>query len=71
MMQTMPVFALTDLKPGDALMILAMKGTDPGKVTAITMLAGVDAIFSATPANQRPMMLGNWSIDGGGGGGVP
>src|SRR5580658_8170642 len=71
MMQTMPTFALTDLKTGDALMVLAMKGADPGKVTAITMLAGVDAIFSATPANQRPMMLGNWSVDMGGGGGVP
>jgi hypothetical protein len=71
MMQTMPTFTLADLKAGDALMILAIKGTDPGKVTAITMLAGVDAIFSATPANQRPMMLGNWSVDMGGGGGVP
>jgi hypothetical protein len=72
MMERMPTFTLAELKPGDALMILAAKGADPGKVTAITMLAGVDAIFSATPASQRPMMLGNWSIDmGGGGGGVP
>jgi hypothetical protein len=72
MMERMPTFTLAELKPGDALMILAAKGADPGKVTAITMLAGVDAIFSATPASQRPMMLGNWSMDmGGGGGGVP
>jgi hypothetical protein len=72
MMERMPVFTLAELKPGDALMILAAKGADPGKVTAITVLAGVDKIFSATPASQRPMMLGNWSVDmGGGGGGVP
>ncbi len=72
MMQTMPTFTLAELKPGDALMILAAKGSDPAKLTAITVLAGVDAVFSATPASQRPMMLGNWSIDmGGGGGGVP
>jgi hypothetical protein len=71
MMERMPAFTLAELKPGDALMILAAKGADPGKVTAITMLAGVDAIFSATPASQRPMMLGNWSVDMGGGGGVP
>ncbi len=72
MMERMPAFTLADLKPGDALMILAAKGAGPGRVTAITMLAGVDPIFSATPASQRPMMLGNWSVDmGGGGGGVP
>jgi hypothetical protein len=68
MMQSMPAFTLAELKSGDALMILAAKGADPGKVTAITILAGVDAIFSATPASQRPMMLGNWSVDMGGGG---
>ena len=39
--------------------------------TAITMLAGVEPILSATPPSQRPMMLGNWSVDAGGGGGVP
>jgi hypothetical protein len=71
MMERMPAFTLAELKPGDALMILAAKSADPGKVTAITMLAGVDKIFSATPASQRPMMLGNWSVDMGGGGGVP
>ena len=66
MIERMPAFKLGELKPGDALIISAGKGGDA--LTAITMIAGVEPILSATPANQRPMLLGSWSIDAGGGG---
>ena len=68
MIERMPVFTLADLKPGDALIISGGKGSDPGLILALTLLAGVEPILSAVPASQRPMMLGGWSIDAGGGG---
>jgi hypothetical protein len=71
MIERMPVFTLAELKPGDALIISGGKGSDPGLITALTMLAGVEPILSAVPASQRPMMLGGWSVDAGGGGGTP
>jgi hypothetical protein len=72
MIERMPVFTLAELKPGDALIISGGKGADPGLITALTMLAGVEPILSAVPESQRGMMLGGWSIDAGGGaGGTP
>ncbi len=73
MIERMPNFKLSELKPGDALIISASKGSDPGAamLSAITMIAGVEPVLSAVPASQRPMLLGNWSVDAGGGGGTP
>ena len=71
MIDRMPQFKLNELKPGDALIISGAKGADPAVITAITIIKGVEPILSATPASQRPMVLGNWSTDVGGGGGVP
>jgi hypothetical protein len=63
MIERMPAMGLADLKPGDALIVSATKGLDVAQMTAITLLAGVEPILSATPASARPMMLGNWSLD--------
>ena len=59
-----PTMLLTDLKPGDAVMIVATQGALPDSVTAITLLGGVEPILAATPKNSQPVTLSPWSIGG-------
>jgi co-chaperonin GroES (HSP10) len=71
----LPNKTIADLKVGDAVMIVASQ-PDPGsaKVTAVTLLSGVEPILAATPGAPA-MTLSPWSIggegapEGGGGGG--
>ncbi len=77
MLSRLPTQTLADLKPGDAVMIVATSPSgDSAKSTAVTVLAGVDAILTA-PSGQS-MTLTPWSVGGGepsdaggGGGGGP
>jgi uncharacterized membrane protein YgcG len=57
-----PAIPLTDLKKGDAVMLVSTQGTSD--VTAITLLAGVEPLLEA-PASQD--LLANWSMDTSGG----
>jgi hypothetical protein len=64
MLEHMPALKLEELKPGDAIIVASTEGTDPGQVTAITLLAGVEPILSAAPGgSQRAVMLGSWNLD--------
>jgi hypothetical protein len=64
MLDYMPAIKLADLKPGDAIIVSSTEGADPGQVTAITLVAGVEPILSAAPAGtQRARMLGSWNLD--------
>ena len=67
MMPRLPAIKLTDLKIGDAVMVVASEPS-PGASTvdAITLLSGVEPILTANP--NGGMSLG-MSIGGGGGGG--
>ena len=73
MLSRLPIEPLSDLKVGDAVMIVASE-TAPGsdKVTAVTMLSGVEPILAATPSGSPAMTLSPWSVGGaapeGGGG---
>lgn len=69
MLSRLPTESLTDLKPGDAVMIVASEPS-PGstKVTAVTMLSGVEPILAATPSGAPAMTLSPWNVGGGGGG---
>ena len=62
MLARLPTETLGGLKQGDAVMIVATApATDAGdKATAITLLAGVDAILAA-PAGQSTT-LSPWSV---------
>jgi co-chaperonin GroES (HSP10) len=72
----LPNKTIADLKVGDAVMIVASQ-PDPGsaKVTAVTLLLGVEPILAATPNGGPAMTLSPWNIggegapEGGGGGG--
>ncbi|MCX6595690.1 MAG: hypothetical protein NTV70_04925 [Acidobacteria bacterium] len=69
MMDRMPAAKLSELKPGDALIIASTAGKQSGQVTAITVMAGVEPILTA-PSKNRQAMLGGWNLDMGGGGGM-
>lgn len=59
----LPVASLSDLKKGDAVMIVTTPGAASGAVTAITLLSGVDAILAASPTgNQQAELLAPWNL---------
>lgn len=62
----LPNGSLADLQKGDAVMIVSTAGGDSGAVTAITLLAGVDPILTATP--KATSLLSPWSLNPSGGG---
>ena len=71
MLERWPAIKLEDLKPGDAIIVSSTEGADPGQVTAITLVAGVEPILTAAPAgSQRARMLGSWNLDIDMGGGM-
>lgn len=66
MIDRSPTIQIADLKPGDAVLILTTKGSDPSRVTCVQLLAGVDPILTASPNSTRDL-LGGWNLGGGGG----
>ncbi len=56
-----PTIQLSDLKKGDAVMLVSTEGT--ADVTAITLLAGVEPLLEAPAASQN--LLANWSMSSG------
>jgi co-chaperonin GroES (HSP10) len=74
MLGRLPSVTLAELKAGDAVMVVASEsGPGNDKVTAVTMLSGVEPILAATPSGTPTMTLSPWSVGGGapdsGGGG--
>jgi hypothetical protein len=75
MLSRLPTETLSDLKVGDAVMVVASQQT-PGSpdVSAVTLLSGVEPILSATPKGEAAMNLSPWQVGGGApdaGGGSP
>lgn len=67
MLDRLPAIQLADLKPKDAIMISTTSGSDPSKVTAVMLLAGVEPVLTAAPTATRDIMSG-WNLGGGEGG---
>ncbi len=67
MLSHLPNGTLADLQKGDAVMIVSTEGTDSGAVTAITLLAGVDAILTASPNQSVSTLLSPWLLGASGG----
>ena len=64
MLQRTPAVQLGDLHKGDAVMIVATQGT-PAAATAVTLLAGVEPLLTASPAASQSMFSASWSLGGG------
>jgi co-chaperonin GroES (HSP10) len=58
----MPAASLSDLQKGDAVMIVSTQPNETGEVKAITLLAGVEALLTASPSATQAMMLSPWSL---------
>jgi hypothetical protein len=65
MLQRTPPVQLSDLHKGDAVMIVATQGT-LGSATAVTLLAGVEPILTASPSASQSMFSASWNVGGGG-----
>ncbi len=62
----LPQGSLTDLRVGDALMVVATQPqADSISLTAITLLSGVEPILAATPSGTPSMTLSPWNFGGG------
>jgi preprotein translocase subunit YajC len=66
MLGRLPNSTLADLQKGDAVMIVSTQGGGSGKVSAITLLAGVEPILAAAPT-QSYSLLSPWSLNSSGG----
>lgn len=68
MLERIPAITAADLKTGDAIIISSTVGASADQVTAIMLLAGVEAIL--TKPGTREMSLGDWNVGGGDLGGI-
>jgi hypothetical protein len=70
LLDRLPPLPLAELKSGDAIMVSTTAGSDPGRVTAITLLAGVEPLLTASPSATRDILSG-WNLGSGGEAGEP
>ena len=63
MLERAPAITLAELKQGDAIIISSTTGAQPGRVTAITVVAGVEPILTAAPQGERGQLGGAWTFD--------
>jgi hypothetical protein len=45
-LERMPRLTLAEIKPGDVIAVSSTVGTDPSKLTAITLVTGVDVVLA-------------------------
>ncbi|HLL15975.1 MAG TPA: hypothetical protein VK388_12970 [Pyrinomonadaceae bacterium] len=63
MLERMPRTTLGELKPGDMIVVSSTSGADPARLTAIALVAGIDAVINAMPAGAaRPNVGGGQDL---------
>jgi hypothetical protein len=63
MLERMPQTTLAELKAGDMIIVSSTSGADPTRLTAIALVAGVDALINAMPAGAaRPNVGGGQDL---------
>jgi hypothetical protein len=66
LLETQPTIQLADLKAGDPVVVTGSSGTDMSKLTATSLVAGVEPILRAAPANGPDPLGGSWNLGDGG-----
>ena len=67
MMEQFPKLNPAEIKPGQALMVVASGDAGSSSpLTAIVVLSGVDSILAAVPAGGESITLSPWNLGGGG-----
>jgi hypothetical protein len=64
-----PTIELADLKAGEPVVVTGGPSSDMAKLTAISVVAGVDPILRAAPDRGADPLAGNWNFGELGGGG--
>jgi hypothetical protein len=62
-----PSVTLKDLQKGNMVIVVATEGQSPDTATAITVVAGVDAMLQASTSASQAMLSSSWNLGGGGG----
>ncbi|MGI9073211.1 MAG: hypothetical protein ACR2JB_18300 [Bryobacteraceae bacterium] len=63
MIERLPKMAVSDLKPGDAVIVSGAAGADKSQLVATNVIAGVEPIFQSAPSRQGRSPGGDWSLD--------
>src|SRR5262245_4438215 len=63
LIEKLPPLTLTDLKPGDAIIFTFATGEDASRITAITLLAGVEPLLKAPGKGGQSVNFGSWNLD--------
>jgi hypothetical protein len=64
-----PTVTLKDLQKGNMVIVVATEGKSPDTATAITVVAGVEAMLQASASASQAMLSSTWNLGGGEGGG--
>ena len=64
MIARLPAASFTDFAAGEAVMIVATSGGDPGEATAINLVGGVEPLLRASPEGSQEMMITPWNLGG-------
>ena len=62
-LEKLPAIGVADLKASDALIISFTNSSDTSRVTAITLLAGVEPLLRSAPKGGKTLDLGSWNLD--------
>ena len=69
MLERLPKIAVTDLKPGDTIVVASTVGANPAALTAITLLANADFLIAMQQRRQQASRgqgtgpgMGNWNL---------
>ncbi|PWU00264.1 MAG: hypothetical protein C5B51_25375 [Terriglobia bacterium] len=65
LLDRLPPVSLADLKSGNAIVVNGTPSADGTKITAITLISGIEPIANAVPNLLRDV-LGGWNLGGGG-----
>jgi len=58
MLERMPQLTLAELKAGDMIVVSSTQGADPTRLTAIALVAGMDAVINAIAARPATPNVG-------------
>jgi hypothetical protein len=57
-LERLPAITLAELKPGDMIIVSSTAGAEPGRVTAIAVVSGVEPLLNAMQARQAARPAG-------------
>ena len=66
LLEQQPAIQLSDLKVGDPVVVTGAAGNDMTKLSAMSMVAGVEPILRAAPQNGPDPLGGSWNLGDGG-----